>query len=409
MSTDWLSAIGILLAGLVVGFMFVYASMRRKQEAAAHDDLDRRDLEAKRDALIAQLRAGDLAPEERTRIEREAAEVLRALDVIPSVSEGPGRAGSGSTPASATPRSSSALSGFLWGAGSVVAIVLIAWFVTKNATPKEQQPSAPMQAAAASANDPLPELEANVKSNPDNADARIALAKAYLDRENLMGVFEQTTAVLAKNPNDARAQTYQAIVRIAMGQKDQAQKLLDAATSSDPKLVDAWVALAYLRMQQSDREGAERAIEEGVKQRPDEEQRLRGIFAQMEQQRSSGGQAPSPVQPAQQSAPPSGPSVHVTIALANGTRPNGVLYVMARDESAPAGPPAAVRRVEFTTFPISVDLTAADSMMGQPLPQKMRVEARLDADGNVMTKDPADPKASQDNVALGASVTLTLR
>ena len=54
MTTDWLSAIGILLSGLVIGFMFVYASMRKRQEG---DDLDRRDLEAKRDALIEQLRA----------------------------------------------------------------------------------------------------------------------------------------------------------------------------------------------------------------------------------------------------------------------------------------------------------------------------------------------------------------
>jgi hypothetical protein len=74
MTTDWLSAIGILLSGLVIGFMFVYASMRKRQES---DDLDRRDLEAKRDALIEQLRADDLSPDERARIEREAAAVLR--------------------------------------------------------------------------------------------------------------------------------------------------------------------------------------------------------------------------------------------------------------------------------------------------------------------------------------------
>ena len=393
MTTDWLSAIGILLAGLVVGFMFVYASMRKKHDTAPHDDLERRDLEAKRDALIAQLRAGDLAPGERTRIEREAAEVLRGLDQ----SGAPVSAGEKSVaPPARDGAPSSALAGFLWGAGTVAAIFFIGWFVTKNATPKETAPSptTPPQS--------IEQLQSTVRANPDDSEARIALAKAYLDRENLMGVFEQTTAVLAKNPNDARAQTYQAIVRMTMGQKDEAQKLLAAATTTDPKLTDAWVALAYLRTQQSDNDGAARAIDEAIKQHPEDEQRLRSILAQM-QQRSSGGQARAPVQ----SSP--GPAIHVKIDLANGARSTGVLFVFARDENVTAGPPAAVKRVEVTSFPITVDLSSADSMMGQPLPQRVRIEARLDADGNAMTKDPADPKASADHILASANVTLTLR
>ena len=394
MTTDWLSAIGILLAGLIVGFMFVYASMRKKHDTAPHDDLERRDLEAKRDALIAQLRAGDLAPNERTRIEREAAEVLRGLDQ----SGAPVSAGEKSVAplAKGGAPSSSALAGFLWGAGTVAAIFFIGWFVTKNATPKETAPSPTTSPQS------IEQLESTVRANPDDSEARIALAKAYLDRENLMGVFEQTTAVLAKNPNDARAQTYQAIVRMTMGQKDEAQKLLAAATRTDPKLTDAWVALAYLRTQQSDNDGAARAIDEAIKQHPEDEQRLRSILAQM-QQRSSGGQARSPVQSS------SGSAIHVKIDLANGARSTGVLFVFARDENVTAGPPAAVKRVEVTSFPITVDLSSADSMMGQPLPQRVRIEARLDADGNAMTKDPADPKASADHIPAGANVTLTLR
>src|SRR6266849_1551842 len=130
MTTDWLSAIGILLSGLVVGFMFVYASMRKRQEV---DDLDRRDLEAKRDALIEQLRAGDLSSDERARTEREAAAVLRALD-----REAPVLSGS-PAPSPAVvraPPKSSALAGFLWGAGSVAAVFLLGWYVTKSSTPK---------------------------------------------------------------------------------------------------------------------------------------------------------------------------------------------------------------------------------------------------------------------------------
>ena len=389
MTTDWLSAIGILLSGLVIGFMFVYASMRKRQES---DDLDRRDLEAKRDALIEQLRADDLSPDERARIEREAAAVLRALDGDKNVAPPPPAA----TPA--VPKSSSALAGFLWGAGSVAALFLLGWYVTKSATPKTAAPTPVQQPQA------IEQLEASVKSNPDDNEARIELAKAYLDRENLMGVFEQTTAVLAKNPNEPRAQTYQAIVRMAMGQQDQAKKLLDAATATDPKLTDAWVALAYLRLQQGDKGGASGAIEEAIKQHPEDEQRLRNILAQMTQPRTSppGGQAPPPVQS-------SGPAIHVTITLAPGARTNGVLFVYAREAGQTAGPPAAVKRVEVASFPMTVELTSSDSMMGTPLPAKMRIEARLDGDGNAMTKDPGDPTDAKDGVAIGDSVTLTLK
>ena len=388
MTTNWLSAIGILLSALVIGFMFVYSSLQKKQQTS-DDDLDRRDLEAKRDALIAALRAGDLSDEEITRLEREAADVLRALDVS-GAADAPVRQAARVERAAAPKKPTSALAGFLYGAGSVAAVVLIIWFANKSATPKTPPSS-------------VQQLEATVKNNPDDNDSRIALAKAYLDRQNFIGTLEQTSAVLAKNPNEPRAQTYQAIVRIEMGQKEEAQKMLESATKNDPKLVEAWVALAWLRSQSNDDAGATRAIEEAIRQHPEQETRLRQMLAQMQQH---GTQQPAQQQAQQQA---SGPSIHVTVNLAPGARTNGVLFIYARAIGQTSGPPIAVKRIEATSFPVNVDLSSADSMMGGALPANVRVEARLDADGNAMTKDPADPKASQDNVAAGASVTLTLR
>jgi hypothetical protein len=48
-------------------------------------------------------------------------------------------------------------------------------------------------------------------------------------------------------------------------------------------------------------------------------------------------------------------------------------------------------------------------MMGQPLPDKFRLEARLDSDGDAMTRPPTDPSAMQNDVAPGASVKLALK
>jgi hypothetical protein len=48
-------------------------------------------------------------------------------------------------------------------------------------------------------------------------------------------------------------------------------------------------------------------------------------------------------------------------------------------------------------------------MMGQPLPDKFRLEARLDSDGNAATKPPTDPSATQDDVVVGTAVKLALK
>src|SRR5438552_18654257 len=80
MATDWLSATAMLFCGLVVGFMFVYGMKRR----SVARDVERADLEAKRDAVMRELR--DLQDRgghavERARLARE----LEGLGGAPAV------------------------------------------------------------------------------------------------------------------------------------------------------------------------------------------------------------------------------------------------------------------------------------------------------------------------------------
>ena len=54
---DWVSASAVLAAGLVLGVLLVYFSKRKQvQKLGGDSDLERKDLEAKRDALVQQLR-----------------------------------------------------------------------------------------------------------------------------------------------------------------------------------------------------------------------------------------------------------------------------------------------------------------------------------------------------------------
>ncbi len=413
--TDWLSAGGMILSGLIVGFMFWYGMKSR----APKPDVERLDLEAKRDVLLQQLRelketGGSV--EEQRRLERETADVLRALDkrkAVPSKTAAAGPVAADVNIAALTRAAS--IRGFIWGAASVAVLGGIGWFVTEKATPKTETASAPMASAPQSQpqqqSDPaLQQIEAAVAKSPDDLEMRNQLAKAYLERENLMGVFEQTKYILARTPDDARALTYQALVRMSMGQRDPAAEMLRHAIKSDPQLLDAYVALAWDDIQRGKTAEAEAQIAEATRRHPEQKARLDDVLAKMKEQAKN----PAPASAAASTpaaAPVSGPSVHVTLTLAGAApSPNAVLFIIARAAGQTAGPPAAVKRIAGPTFPLDIDLSAADSMMGQPLPATVRIEARLDSDGDAMTKNPSDPHAAQDGVATnGTKVSLALQ
>jgi len=408
--TDWVSAIAILAAGLIIGVLFVVL-FNRKRSAHIDTDLARKDLEAKRDALIAQLRAlPDDAIEERARMERETADVLRKLDErVPSTP----------IPIPQSPNTMSpTIKGFLWGAGSFAALAALAYFVMQSTTPREQQQ--PSNSATQQPNPQSPttdpqllQLEAAVQKDPNNLPLRNDLAQAYLERDNLMAVFEQTKIVLEKNPADSRALTFQALVRMAMGEADNAVKMLQQALRSDAKNLDAWVALAWVHAQSGRMNDAEAAIAEAIKVSPGDRPRLLEVLQQMKTHATQ----PASAQPQQADAalpadhPPvaagAGRNVRITLNLAAAAPPRGVLFVIARGPGG--GPPVAVKRLAATSFPLTIDLGQADSMMGQQLPDTFRIEARLDSDGDPLTKPASDPSAFVDGVAAGAAITLSLK
>jgi tetratricopeptide (TPR) repeat protein len=447
--TDWVSAAGMILSGLIVGFMFWYGMKGRTSKP----DLERRDLEAKRDALLQQLRElkemGG-SEEEQRRLEQETAGVLRKLDAHPSDkrrSDSPvrpaseeSRTGESDLRLAAATRTAS-IRGFIWGAASVAILGGIAWFVTEKATPRTDSMTGgtPMTSTAPQSTQQqqqqpdaaLQQIQAAVAKSPDDIELRNELAKAFLERENLMGVFEQTSYILKRSPNDARALTYQALVRVSMGQSAGAVEMLQRAIKADPDLTDAYVALAWANMQSGKTREAEGLIAEAGRRHPDQKTKLDEVLVRMKEQMKNappaampanhpglpnpdGSQsAAAPMAAAQSSAPATGgPSLHVTLTLDPSAKssPNAVLYVIARAAGQTAGPPAAVKRINAPSFPLEIDLSTADSMMGQPLPANVRLEARLDSDGDAMTKNPSDPHAMQDGVTTnGGKVGLVLK
>jgi cytochrome c-type biogenesis protein CcmH len=160
-----------------------------------------------------------------------------------------------------------------WVALAAAVVAVGAWYVVQpKPAPPEPQPVAV---------DPVKQLEATIQKSPDNLAARVELAKLYFDRNNLMGVFEQTQYVLERSPDDSRAMTYQAFVRIAMGQRENAVKLLSKATALDPGLTDAWIAMAWIKTQDGLPVEAQAAIAEAARRHPEERARLERVYADM--------------------------------------------------------------------------------------------------------------------------------
>ena len=63
-----------------------------------------------------------------------------------------------------------------------------------------------------------------------------------------------------------------------------------------------------------------------------------------------------------------------------------------------------------SSFPVAFEIGEEDAMMGQPFPDALLVEARLDGDGDPTTRPPTDPKARVDDVKTGSKdVKLVLR
>ena len=81
----------------------------------------------------------------------------------------------------------------------------------------------------------------------------------------------------------------------------------------------------------------------------------------------------------------------------------GMVFVTVRAAGVTSGPPVAVKRFSAGSLPASFAITSADSMLGQELPDSVRIEARLDPDGDPLTRAATDPSASLEAVKLGST------
>jgi tetratricopeptide (TPR) repeat protein len=454
-SVDWVPALAVLGVGLVFGVLAVvrlFAISRRAARSGPAVPVQVRDLAGKRDALLRQLRemedtASKRTPEqlarERYALELEAARVLLALDER----GGPGaarRARKGA-PASAAAKSRDSaraspdragLRGFLWGTGSATALLLLGLLVYQSARPREPGGSVTgdlpagsrAQGGGATPDAEEAQIQAALARNPQDVGGRLALVRLYVDRQNWMGVWKETARILEQAPGNPPALAYQALVRLAMGQTEIAVDMLTKAVAADPDLIDAyaWLVMGEVRLGRV--RDADATIARASKRFPDRAADFRQFLAEQKREAAAARTSLAPGQgdphaglgtpgegasgapaPARGGGRRVAGTVDIEPSLRSTVAPGAVLFVFARAAGAAGGPPVAVKRLP-PTFPAAFELTEADSMMGQPFPDPLLIEARLDSDGDPTTRSPTDPKARMDRVKAGRTdVRLVLR
>ncbi len=86
-----------------------------------------------------------------------------------------------------------------------------------------------------------------------------------------------------------------------------------------------------------------------------------------------------------------------------------MVFLIARTGQG-KGQTVLARRMIVESFPTKFSLSAADSMMAGERPADVSLEARIDLDGDAMTREPGSPTARAGSVAMGSSnVVLTLK
>lgn len=252
--TDWITAVAILAAGLVIGLLLTFFRKRRNGPTpAGESDLRSRDLTARRDSLVELLRDPVLSGDERQRLELETVEVLRKLDGVSGLSRTSSESSERKLPDHPVTKGAFAagMKGFVMGVTTFAVLAGLGYFVMQQATPRTNgtapvDPVAPTQPSPEQSGLTIAQLEAKVALDPENMQLRNDLAQSHLGNDNLMGVFEQTKVVLDQNPEDSRALTLQAVVRGAMGETELAMTMLKRAARSDPQNINARVALAWV-------------------------------------------------------------------------------------------------------------------------------------------------------------------
>jgi len=237
------------------------------------------------------------------------------------------------------------------------------------------------------------ELAKRLADHPDDLEGWLTLGRTYASLEQ----FPLAVRAFQRADRLANGQNADAIVGVAemlLAQdfeqiRGAAGHLFDRALLIEPDNSKALLYSAFAALSRGEHSSARERFARLLTLNPPAQ--IRSIIEK--QMLAMDGAQAEPQAPAEQGASAAKVAVHVTLAPAlAGKVPTGaLLFVAARDPQAP-GPPFAAKRLP-ATFPVDVELSAADAMLPSrriTAGQKLEIVARV-ALGGTPTATSGDP------------------
>lgn len=363
LSTDvWTLPLAVMGVGLVVGLFFALRTERN--EEVGNDEAE---LLAQKERHLEALRELEADKDKLTDAEyQEQREVLlqKAENVVRQLKEGRDSTVPQAQSWTASTRSDIGTVFFLV-VGCLMAFGLYRY--SKDRGEGETLTGASMQAKVSEYRQSLLNAKATLETDPNNIDALHLLTYDALLNRKLQEAMKHIEVVRAQTENDPELLVHMGILKLAIQSYDQALTDFDAAIQADPNLGKAYLWRALLHSNQKENE---KALADAKKALPlvtliEEKRFLSSLMDEINK-------------------PPPIVSGRVDIDSPS----SGVVFVIARRAKEGGGPPVAVGRY-MPSESLSFALGKGDMVMGGMWPEEIWLEARLDKDGNVMTKDDA--------------------
>ena len=233
-------------------------------------------------------------------------------------------------------------------------------------------------------------------TTPGNSSSALEEGKQAFEKQNFPKAIDAFKKVLSADPNNPEAHTYMGFILVQAGHGDGALMAFDKALAVAPNFPMAlWGKGMVLYQEKKDNAAARAIFEKLLTLMPpgDERNEISKVLAEIPAggSPSASTKAPTPSPAAATSGEQISGKITVDPKLNSSIDPNAALFIIARPAGGAGGPPLAVKKIDRPTFPLSYSLSQENVMMqGMPFTGKINITARLDKDGNAVTRGPGD-------------------
>lgn len=259
--TSWIPGLVVLGVGMGLGVFFVLFG-RKGKEAAPPKAKAQGDLDQRYELLLGQLRAlkteraklgEEQYAEEKSRLERAAADLLRQKSKAPSSPAGETTADQtaavpapAATPSKGLLAQRPALAGALWGGAAVLFFVGLGLMLSQEAKPRQEGmsmsggDSVPGPMGAAPDGDPhLSAMLRQLESNPNDVEVISAVVHELIFREQFDQAAELAGRAVGLDPYHLEARVHRAALKAISGEPGPSLEELEVLANSYPESFEA--------------------------------------------------------------------------------------------------------------------------------------------------------------------------